>query len=258
MAKRKKPVKASTKAVNDGFASLDVVRMSNADLVKPPRAAKRRHVSRASLKALDKHAGLDGVKPAGTNRKDPKAPKPKPMGELSRMPTKEQRMSQEYARVPGETIDAKNRGEMLLVNISSRAGGAGVMFNRGQISLREFGAAVRVCELAERAQTSQLSAPLMGERVDGGKVDVDGSRLRGAAAAHGELRLALGLLSRQGRVLVEKCVIGRMPMEEAVRLRPLAEWLGSGNTLRNRCNKAIVVLRDALDRLADSFHLPEA
>lgn len=257
MAKRKKPVKASTKAVNDGFASLDLPRMSTADLVRPPSAVKRRHVTKASLKALEKHAGVDAPRQAGTNRKDPKAGKPKPAPDFSRMPTREQRETQEYARVAGETIDVRNRGEMLLVNVSSRAGGAGTMFNRGQISLREFGAAVRVCELAELAQTSQLSAPLMGERVDGGKVDVDGSRLRAAAAAHGEMRAALAMLSRQGRVLVEKCVVMRMPMEEAVRLRPLAEWLGNDKIVRNKCKKAIVLLRDALDRLADVFHLPE-
>jgi hypothetical protein len=88
-------------------------------------------------------------------------------------------------------------------------------------------------------------------------VDLSGSRLTAAANAHGELRAALGSLSRQGRVLVEKCIVGRMPMEEAVRLRPLAQWLGASNTLRNRCNKAFVVLRDALDKLAEVFHLPE-
>lgn len=257
MAKREKPVKPSTRAVNEGFASLDLPRMAMADLVKPPSAVKRRHASKASQAALAKHAGVEAVKPAGTNRKDPKAKRKAAPPEPKHMPTREMRASQEYARVPGETIDTRNKGEMVLVNLTSRAGGAGVMFNRGQLSLRELGAAVKLCELAERASSSQLSAPLMGERVDGGKVDVDGSRLRSAAMASGEMRDALGLLSRRGRVLVEKCVVGRMPMEEAVRLRPLAEWLGSANTLRNRCNKAVVLLRDGLDRLADAFHLPE-
>ncbi len=253
---RKKPVrKASTEAVNAGFSSLDVQRMSNADLVKPPSAVKRRGASKASREALAKHEGKAAV--THTNRKDPKAKKPV-VTDFSRMPTREQQAGNEYMRVAGERIDIKLKGEMVLVNASGRAGGAGVLFNRGQIGKRELGAAAKVCELAERARASQLSGMQMGERVDGGKIDLDGARLRSAAMAAGELREALALLSRQGRVLVEKCIVGGMSLESAVRVRPLAEWLGDDTTLRHRCKKAVVLLRDALDRLADAFHLPEA
>jgi hypothetical protein len=257
MARRKVERKPATERVNAEFGKLELPRMANADLVKPPSAVKRRHVSKASMKALEKHAGVDGKPVVHTNRKAPGVKKA-PRTDYSRMPTAEAQASNEYVRMEGERVDVRNKGEMLLVNMTSRAGGAGVMFNRGQISRRELGAAMKVCELAERASLSQLSGALMGERVDGGKVDLSGSRLTAAAAAHGELRDALALLSRQGRVLVEKCIVGRMAMEEAVRVRPLAEWLGDGNIVRNKCKKAIVLLRDALDKLADAFHLPEA
>jgi hypothetical protein len=129
MAKRKVERKPATERVNEAFAKLELPRMSNADLVKPPSAVKRRHVSKASLKALEKHAGVDGKPVVHTNRKAAGAKKA-PRTDFSRMPTAEAQASNEYARVSGETIDVRNKGEMLLVNMTSRAGGAGVMFWR--------------------------------------------------------------------------------------------------------------------------------
>lgn len=233
MAKREKPVKPSTRAVNEGFSSLERSRMAMADLVKPPSAVKRRASTKASRRALEH-----------TTR-----------GEK---PTRETAAKGEYIRMPGESIDTKHKGEVLLVNLAGRARGAGVMFNRGQISLRELRAATALCELAERAQLAQLSGVEMGERVDGGVVDVDGSRLRSAAKAFGRYREMLEELSRCGRILVENCIVLGMPMEEAVRLRRVAIRLGAENSVKNRVAKGNTLLIDALDHLADVMHLPEA
>lgn len=252
--KREKPSAAARNRANEVMESLDVRRMSNADLVKPPSAVKRRHVTKKSQAALAKHAGAPDKPVRGTNRKDPKAKKP-PEVDYSRMPTREVRDRDEFMRMPGEQIDTKHKGETLLVNMSNRARGAGVMFNRGQISAREMRAAVKLCEMAELAQLSQLSGMPMGERVDGGAVDVSGSRLTSAAMAAGRYREALERLSKCGRILVENCVVFGMPMEEAVRLRTVAMRLGAENTPKNRVSKALVIVRDALDLLADRFNL---
>lgn len=229
MARKRVQRKASTEAANATMERLDVARMSNADLVRPPSAVRKARASKASWKALKDHD-------RGS-------------------PTKEQARDGEFTRMAGERIDTRLKGEKLLVNLANRARGAGVMFNRGQISDRERRAAEKLCELAEAAQLSQLSGVMMGERVDGGKVDVDGSRLRGAAVAFGQYREALEKLSKCGRVLVENVVVLGMPMEEAVRLRTVARRLGGSESLKWRAQQAMIVLRDALDHLADEFHL---
>lgn len=229
MSAKKRGKAAAAGAGDDGIGE---DRATYAALAKPPSAVKGRGQSKASRKALHLH---DREKP-----------------------TREHASRGEFTRMRGEKIDTRHKGEMLLVNLANRARGAGVMFNRGQISEREMRAAEKLCELAELAQLSQLSGMMMGERVDGGKVDTDGARLGAAAAAVGKYRDAVGQLSRCGRILVENCVVGGMAMEDAVRLRVVAIRLGEDNTLKNRVTKAMLLTRDALDKLADSFHLPGA
>lgn len=222
--------KASTERANATMDALDLRRMSVADLVRPPSAVKRPRASKASWKALKEHG--------------------------RETPTREHAAKGEFVRMPGERIDTALKGEKLLVNLAARAHGAGTMFNRGQISDRELRAAVMLCELAERAQMSQLSGVKLEERVDGGAADVDGSRLRAAAAAAGKYRAALATLSQSGRVLVEHVVVLGMPLEEAVCIRRIADRLG-GEATAWRAKKAMVLVRDALDHLADQFHLAD-
>lgn len=227
---RKAGRKASTERVNAEMASLDVVRMPDAALFRPPSAVKRPRASKASWKALKAHE--------------------------RETPTREHAAKGEFVRMAGERIDTALKGEKLLVNLATRAKGAGAMFNRGQISERELRAAVLLCELAEQAQLSQLSGVRLEERVSGGQADVDGSRLRAAAAAAGKYRAALETLSGSGRVLVESVVVLGMPIEEAVRIDRIARRLGGAAT-GWRAKKAMVLVRDALDHLADQFHLAE-
>lgn len=227
---RKVERKPSTERVNAGMASLDAARRPDAELFRPPSAIKRARASKASWKALKEHG--------------------------RETPTREQAAKGEFTRMAGEKLDTALKGEKLLVNLATRAKGAGVMFNRGQISEREMRAAVMLCELAERAQLSQLSGVRLEERVEGGAVDVDGSRLRAAAVAAGKYRAALETLSASGRVLVESVVVLGMPVEEAVCIGRIARRLG-GEATGWRAKKAMVLVRDALDHLADQFHLAD-
>lgn len=222
--------KVSTQRANETLGSLDMRRMSVAELVRPPSAVKRARASKASWKALKDHQ--------------------------QGSPTREHAVNGEYVRMAGEKVDTALKGEKLLVNLAARAHGAGTMFNRGQISDRELRAAVMLCELAERAQMSQLSGVKLAERVDGGQADVDGSRLRAAATAAGKYRDALETLSQCGRLLVENVIVLGMPLEEAVRVRRVADRLG-GAAAAWRAKKAMVLVRDALDHLADQFHLAD-
>jgi hypothetical protein len=217
--------------VHEDMDSLDVGRMSNADLVRPPSASRAPRNTKVSRKALERH-----------NREKP---------------THERAYSNEFTLMRGEIIDTRHKGEKLLVNLSNRARGAGVMFNRGQISERELRAAFALCELADLAGASQLSGLPMSDRVDGGMVDLSGSRLTSAAAAAGKLRDKLELLSRCQRVLVENVIIAGVAMEDAVRLRSVANRLGDGDNVRWKCKQAIIILRDGLDHLADLFNIAE-
>lgn len=176
-------------------------------------------------------------------------------------PTPEQAGRGVYEVERAERFDTSRKGEKVLVNLAGRAGGAATMFKRGQIQLRELRAAEKLCELHARSQTSQLSGVPLNERVDGGMVDVTGNRLRAAAMAHGEYREALESLSRCGRVLVENVVVMGMSMEDAVRLRSVAHRLGGGETganVRWRTTKAMVVVGEALEYLADHFNIAKA
>jgi hypothetical protein len=217
--------------VHQDMEGLDVSRMSNADLVRPPSASRAGRNTKVSRKAIEQH------------QRD--------------KPTHERAYSNEFTLMRGEMIDTKHKGEKLLVNLTNRARGAGVLFNRGQISERELRACFMLCELADEALTSQLSGVQVSERVDGGKVDLSGSRLANAAAAAGEMRGLLDQLSRCQRVLVENVVVGGMAMEDAVRLRSVAKRLGDGENVRWKCARAMLILRDGLDHLADLFHIAE-
>lgn len=178
-------------------------------------------------------------------------------GNLTRtqLPTIEQARRGEFEVVKGERFDTARKGETVLVNGASRARGAATMYARKQISKRELLAAERLCGLFELSQSSQLSGVAMSERVEGGMVDLSGARLRAAAAAFGEYREALEMLTRAGRVLVENVVVGSMAMEDAVRLRTVAHRMGATQDVDMRRTKAFVVLSEALEALADHFGL---
>lgn len=176
-------------------------------------------------------------------------------------PTPEQAGRGVYEVEKAERFDTSRKGEKVLVNLAGRAGGAATMFKRGQIQLRELRAAEKLCELHARSQTSQLSGGGMNERVDGGMVDLTGNRLQAASAAFGEYREALETLTRAGRILVENVIVGGMPMEDAVRLRTVAHRLGAGNMSANvrwRTTKAMIVVGEALESLADHFNIAKA
>lgn len=173
-------------------------------------------------------------------------------------PTEEQAGRGVYEIERAETFDTSRKGEKVLVNQATRAGGAAIMHRRGLLGVREVQAAERIVMLAELAGASQLSGVPLSERVDGGRIDLDGNRLRAAANASGEYRAAISKLSRRGRILVENVVVLGTPLEQAVRLRSLRlSENDAETTIRNRCNKAMPILRDALDHLADIFGLPE-
>lgn len=154
-----------------------------------------------------------------------------------------------------EVFDTSRKGEKVLVNLAARGRGAATMFKRNQISLREFRAADELCKLFDLSQASQLSGVPMKERVDGGMVDTGGDRLRSAAKAAGEYRDALETLTRAGRVLVENVVVLGVAMEDAVRLRTVAHRMGASEDLDYRRKRAVLIVSEALEALADHFRI---
>lgn len=171
-------------------------------------------------------------------------------------PTPEQAAAGAFEVTAAERFDTSRKGEKVLVNLAARGRGAATMLKRNQISAREFRAAEKLCELFDRSQASQLSGVPMAERVDGGTVDTTGARLRAASAAYGEYREAMEGLTTAGRVLVENVVVYGVAMEQAVRMRTVAHRLGGGEKdLRRKVDRALVVVSEALEALADHFHI---
>lgn len=159
--------------------------------------------------------------------------------------------------IPAEMFDTSRLNERMLMDWKARAGGAGEMYARGQLgeghdARRRLQAGAMLCSLHEQARMSQLSSMPMQERVDGGTVDTSGSRLRSAAKAAGIVRAALEELSAAGRYLVENRVIHCKPMETVAGGRALARLLGDVSP-RKKCEKAVVLLLDALDELASAL-----
>jgi hypothetical protein len=168
-------------------------------------------------------------------------------------PTRERQRGGAFEVMDAAVFEAGRKGEKVLLDWRGRAGGAGEMHARGQLRRRELAAAVRLCELAELARSSQLSGLRIAERVDGGLVGIDGGdRLASAASAAGEYRRAVGALTVGLRALVEHRVVLGRPMEEVVRLKPVVARVGT-ISIRKRCEKANVLVAEALDQLADLF-----
>lgn len=173
-------------------------------------------------------------------------------------PTGEQAARGQFEIERAEKFDTSRKGEKVLVNMAVRARGAATMFKRGQITARELRAAEKLCELFDRSQASQLSGVPMQERVDGGAMDTSGGRLRAAASAFGEYRKALETLTSAGRVLVENVVVGGVAMEDAVRLRTVAHRMASLKSLDNQRSRAVLIVSEALETLADHFRIAKA
>lgn len=164
-------------------------------------------------------------------------------------PTKERASVGVFDVIDAALFDTSRVNERILMDWKARAGGAGEMFARGQIEVRELAAAVRLCELFESSRSSQLSGMRIAERVDGGGVDASGHRLAAAAWAAGAYKWALAQLSRTGAFLVERRVVLAMPMEEVVRLKGAGRLTAS--SVKHRVAEANKLLIDALDKLAD-------
>lgn len=173
-------------------------------------------------------------------------------------PTAENAARGEFEVMPAEKFDTARKGEKVLVNLAARGRGAATMYARGQLKLREYQAAERICLLAETAGASQLSGVPLSERVAGGRIDIEGNRLRAAGEAFGKYRDALERLSSTGRSLVENVVVLGRPMEEAVQMRSISRRVGDQVSLKKRVEKASVLLAEALDHLADVFGMPAA
>ena len=101
-------------------------------------------------------------------------------------PTAEHAARGEFEVMPAEKFDTARKGEKVLVNLAARGRGAATMYARGHLKLREYQAAEQICMLAELSGASQLSGVAFSERVEGGKIDVDGARLRSAGLAYGK------------------------------------------------------------------------
>lgn len=164
-------------------------------------------------------------------------------------PTKERAADGVFEVIDAVRFDTSRVNERILMDWKARAGGAGEMFARGQIGVRELAAAVRLLELWEQSRSSQLSGMRIAERVDGGGADASGARLAGAADAAGAYRWSLAALSRTGAFLVEQRVVMQRPMEKVVTL-PGAGRI-SAPSIKHRVAEANKLLIDALDHLAD-------
>lgn len=210
-------------------ASARAARIAAADAREADAVGAVRGVGRKALKALDRY---DREKP-----------------------TLERAGMGVFDIIPAEMFDTQRVNERILMDWKSRAGGAGEMYARGQLgkehdARRRLAAGAILCALHETASMSQVMSMPMQERVDGGTVDTSGARLRAAAKAAGIFRASLEELSATGRYLVENRVIHCKPMEAVVQGRALARLLGEVS-VRKRCEKAAVLLLDALDELAD-------
>lgn len=173
-------------------------------------------------------------------------------------PTAERAAAGVFEVERAERFDTSRKGEKVLVNLAARGHGAATMLKRGQITPREFRAAEKLCELFDRSQASQLSGVPMQERVEGGTVDTSGARLQAAANAYGEYRAALELLTSAGRVLVENVVVLGVSMEDAVRMRTVAHRMGTSQDLDYRRKRAVLIVSEALESLADHFRIAKA
>lgn len=177
-------------------------------------------------------------------------------------PTKERLAKGAFERADMGRVDMANydpgrAGEKALLDWKAKAGGVGEMYLRGQVTRRMAEAAAVLMEAFELAQTSGLSCGEVRERVDGGKLDLSGNRLRAAGEAWASYQGALARLSPWGRYLVEKRVVEGRPMDEIVCSPSLADAVGAGGLGLKRKN-GIAILKDALNHLADVFHLPAA
>lgn len=243
---------AEEMAVAAGKAACEALGVEGGVFDKDRLAAQLRRAERRKASDAREVAAMAGV------RAVPRRTRKVMAGYDREKPTREAQRTGEFEVVDAASLGASDRkGDPVLLDWRSRAGGAGEMAGKGQIGKRELMAAVRLMSLVERARAAQVSGVALAERVDGGGPAGDGGRLAWAASASGEYREAMGRLSRLQRSLVEWRVVLGKPMEEVVQLRSVAARLGAGQQVRYRCNKALVALVEGLDALADYFGLPE-